>query len=195
LVPSLTADFAAVEASAKDDRQDLIRRFEKARHDFYAQMSALERLQFKAGMRLFRATLGKTVRGHGVYPRYDVPFLWALRDLGFATADELAFERNRRGRGWFPVDTAVASNWLESARRRRLVERNTDNSNEWGTTDRGESRIPSVSSVKAYVPIIGVLVAAGEKPMTVDSLTGVRARLASGFGAFLGRSCCSRGLM
>jgi uncharacterized membrane protein YtjA (UPF0391 family) len=143
-----------MEATAPLDRTKLLGLIEEVRHEVYGNW--LKRLAVK----MYRATLFKTVRGHGVYPRYDVPFLRALRALGWATAEDLAIERGRQYRGWFPASPGVAANWLESARRRRLVERNEEVTGEWGTTERGESRIPAVS-LTSYLPIVALLVAAG----------------------------------
>jgi hypothetical protein len=123
-----------------------------------------ESRQMSAAELLSSALQSTFLRPHFAYgwdPRYDVKFLPVMRDLGWATAPQLRLAVAGRPLrwSWFTPDEARTEAWLESARRRRIVERNDDAEDEWGLTERGERGLPSVR-LRELLPVVGLLLAA-----------------------------------
>lgn len=79
--------------------------------------------------------------------KLDVELLGLLAEKGAMTAKELA----QQAEGVFLSEQGIAL-WLDSARRRVLVESDENRAEEWRVTDRGRKRLDSLQAQRALIP-------------------------------------------
>lgn len=80
---------------------------------------------------------------HAYYPALDRYVLPLLENAGWADVEEFEERAARKYHGWDPPppDSTWLEGWLESAEKRRLVERAPDEIGVWGVTDLGRKRM------------------------------------------------------